>query len=129
VIDVDLRIAGNPYRLSAWLQASPVAFVSALRGATRMGINLLQQAIRPFTPVRTGLLMGNFRSSVRETPSGAFSKVASDVREGRYVEFGTKEHGEARHMYLKGSLASRESISGIAVYSVRPFIESLGHGA
>lgn len=104
---------GGLDRLKAALAAMPEELLEAIRKATDQSTALAADAIRGETPERTGRLERSITSTVRVMPAGAEGHISSSLRYARFVEFGTREHGRAQHMFLRGIKASEPAIQGL----------------
>ena len=125
-VQIEVQFIGLE-RLRAWLVSAPARFESALWAAAEEAGPIAADAIRAETPQLTGNLAGSIAAVTERTPSGAETRVGTSVAYGPFVENGTRQHGEAHHMFQHGAEAAQPEVEAAFRNSVRSITETFGN--
>jgi hypothetical protein len=125
-MSVDVTIIGLD-RLRAWLDTAPARFEAALWAAAEDSGQLQADAIRADTPELTGTLAGSIASVVEKGADGIEVRTGTSVPYGPFVENGTRQHGEAHHMFQHGAQEATPEVEGVFHNAIRSITSTFGN--
>lgn len=108
----------------AMSQRTPPRLFDAMWDATEEGMGVTADLIRALTPVMTinrggsdrypGELRDSIQTEITKRATGSvYGRVWTDTEWAPFVEKGTREHGEAHHMFALGLRAARPLVAMI----------------